>query len=153
MSRFFWPESDPTMSNSAPESPRETATLGRILSVVAALVGLEALVLVGYDALLWLDIAQGLSKSLAMAISLAAVVLLVAVWLVFVGLRLLQNRRWSRSAAIFWQTCQLAVASASFTGRGASPAIGVALIVPSVIVIALLFTKPVLRSAREQDAR
>lgn len=135
-----------------PQQPKRNEALERILTIVAALVGLEALVMVASAAVLWIDIFTGQARSLPIAIALAALVLLVAVWLVFVGLRLLQNQRWSRHAAIFWQTCQLAVASASFTGRGASPGIGVALLIPAVAVLVLLFTRPVLRAAKEQDA-
>jgi len=58
------------------------------------------------------------------------------------------GRRWARSGAIFWQLVQLTVAWGSFTGQFANAAIGFGLIVPSVAVIALLFTKPVFDSTQ-----
>lgn len=90
------------------------------------------------------------SRSLPAMLSLLAICLLVAVWLTLTARGLLRNVRWSRSSAIFWQTCQLAVAAASFSGTFANPFYGELLIVPSVIVLVLLFTKPVLADAKRQ---
>jgi hypothetical protein len=74
---------------------------------------------------------------------LTALGAILAVWLAFVVKALKDGRRWARNAAIFWQLVQLTVAWGSFTGEFANAAIGVGLILPSVAVIALLFTKPV----------
>lgn len=96
-------------------------------------------------------IATNESRSLPAMLSLLAICLLVAVWLTFTAKSLLKNQRWSRSSALFWQTCQLAVAAASFSGQEANALYGLALIVPSVLVIGLLFSKPVLQDAKRQD--
>lgn len=90
------------------------------------------------------------SRSIPAMVTLLAICLLVAVWLSFTTRALLQNKRWSRSSALFWQTCQLAVAAGSFTGPTPNALYGMALIIPSVIVITLLFTKPVLEDAKKQ---
>jgi hypothetical protein len=60
-----------------------------------------------------------------------------------VSISLLKGRRWARSAGVFWQLVQLAIASGSFSGQFGSQAIGWSLIVPSVLVLALLFSKKV----------
>ena len=106
--------------------------------------------MLGLGVWLGLDIIGGLSRSLPAAISLAALVLAAGVWLLFVAKAIPTGKRWPRSAAIFWQTCQLAVASQSFTGRGANWVIGVALIVSSVAVLALLLSRPVLKASRAE---
>jgi hypothetical protein len=74
--------------------------------------------------------------------------LIVAIWLAYVVKALYDGRRWARSGAIFWQLVQLAIAWGSFTGQFANAAIGIGLIVPSVAVIALLFTKPVFNATQ-----
>ena len=130
--------------------PTDELALKRILTAAAVLLWVETVVLLGLGAWLAIDIISGLSRSLPAAIALAALVLGAGVWLQFVAKAVPQNHRWARSAAIFWQTCQLAVASASFTGRGANIAIGAALVVASVAVLALLFSKPVIAASRAQ---
>jgi len=124
----------------------------RPLGLVAAaiLVFLEALVILGIAGYLLLEILGGQSKSIGAALSLFLLVLLGAAWIGFAGRGLLRGRRWARSTAVFWQLVQLAIASASFDGRGANAAIGVGLIVPSVIVLWLMFTKKVVRATRDE---
>ena len=124
----------------------------RPLGLVAAaiLVFLESLVILGIAGYLLLEILGGQSKSIGAALSLFLLVLLGAAWIGFAGRGLLNGRRWARSTAVFWQLVQLAIASASFDGRGANAAIGVSLIVPSVIVLWLMFTKKVVRASRDE---
>jgi hypothetical protein len=120
------------------------------LVAAAILVFLEALVILGIAGYLLLEIIGGQSKSIGAAVSLFLLVLLGAAWIGFAGRGLLLGRRWARSTSVFWQLVQLAIASASFDGRGANSAIGVSLIVPSVIVIWLLFTKKVVAATRDE---
>ena len=130
-------------------NPNPSARLvTRIFGAVAGIVALEALAVLSFAVWLLVDIVAGQSRSLPTAISLNVLVAGLGAWLVLVARRLLQQERWARSAAIFWQTCMLAVASASFTGRGANAVIGVALIVPAVLVLVALFSAPVLRAAK-----
>ena len=118
------------------------------LTVVLAIIGLEQLVVLY---LLWsyvLATLAGQVKSLPTMLALAALGLIVAIWLAYVVKALYDGRRWARSGAIFWQLVQLAIAWGSFTGQFANAAIGIGLIVPSVAVIALLFTKPVFNATQ-----
>jgi hypothetical protein len=124
--------------------------LQKTLRIVAAIVALESLALYVATATFIYGIIAGDSRSLPAMLALTALIALAAIWLTYCVLALLQGKRWARSSAIFWQTCQLAIASASFSGVGANAFIGVALIVPSLAVIALLFTKPVIDAAKEE---
>jgi hypothetical protein len=125
----------------------------RPVGVVAAstVVFIEAAVLLFLGGLLVVDTMLGSAKSVPTAVALAALVLAPGIWLVFVVRALLRCRRWARNASLFWQLVQLSIASASFTGRFANPLIGSALVVTAVIVIALLFTKPVMRATLEAN--
>jgi hypothetical protein len=113
------------------------------LRVLVALMALETLAVFAY--LIWLiviPVIAGEEKSLALIASLGAVVAVFAIWLVFVTKGLWQLKSWARSAAVFWQTVQLAIAYGSFSGQFAQPAIGWALIIPSAVVFYLMFSKP-----------
>lgn len=117
-------------------------------AIVAGIVALQGLVIEGLAVWLAVDIATGQSRSLATAIALTVLVLAAGSWLLLIARRLLKQERWARSAAIFCQTCMLAVASASFTGRGANLAIGLALAIPALAAIGLLFSRPVVRAVK-----
>lgn len=123
------------------------------LIIVISLVALEALAVAAAAASLGVEIIAGQSKSFVTAISLFALVAAAAVWVGNIVAGLLRNRRWSRSAAFFWQLVQLSIGTASFSGQFANAAIGLALIVPSVIVCALLLTKPVVAATQEQGEK
>ena len=123
------------------------------LIVVIAIVGIEALAVSGAAAFLLIEIIAGQSKSFVTAISLFALVAAAAVWVGNILAGLARNRRWSRSGAFFWQLIQLSIGTASFSGQFANWAIGLALIVPSLIVCVLLLTKPVVAATQESSSR
>jgi hypothetical protein len=118
------------------------------LTVVLAIIGLEQLVVLYLLSSYVLATLAGQVKSLPTMLALAALGLIVAIWLAYVVKALYDGRRWARSGAIFWQLVQLAIAWGSFTGQFANAAIGIGLIVPSVAVIALLFTKSVFNATQ-----
>ncbi|MFM6967055.1 MAG: hypothetical protein ACKOWI_06875 [Rhodoluna sp.] len=120
---------------------KKTRPLG--LQVILAILGMEFSVLVAWVVTYVAATLAGEVKSLQTMLALAALGLVLAVWLAFVIKALRSGRRWARNAAIFWQLVQLAVAWGSFTGQFASAAIGIGLIVPSLAVIGLLFEKSV----------
>lgn len=113
------------------------------LKMVLAIIGLEQMVVLYVLSSYVLATFAGQVKSLPTMLALASLGLIVAIWLAYVVKALYEGRRWARSGAIFWQLVQLTIAWGSFTGQFANAAIGIGLIVPSVAVIALLFTKPV----------
>lgn len=114
------------------------------LVAATAIVFIEGAFLGFLGSQLALALLAGETQSITTAVALLALVLATAAWLFFVAIKLLAGRRWARSAAVFWQLVQLAVASASFSGQFGSQAIGWLLIIPSVLVMALLFTKKVI---------
>ena len=79
-----------------------------------------------------------------MALALFALFAGFAVWIMAAARGLIAGRAWARSAALFWQLVQLAVASESFTGPGGNVWIGGSLIATSVVVLVMLFSKQAL---------
>jgi hypothetical protein len=117
------------------------------LVAASAVVMLEGAFLGFLGSQLLLAMLSGQTQSFTTSVALLALVWAAAAWLIFVSIKLLAGRRWARSAAVFWQLVQLAVASASFSGQFGSQAIGWLLIIPSVLVMALLFTKKVIAAS------
>jgi hypothetical protein len=118
------------------------------LKVILAILGVEICVLIAIVATYLVATLSGEVKSLPTMLALTALGLLLAVWLGFVFNALRGGRRWARNAAIFWQLVQLTVAWGSFTGEFASPAIGIGLILPSLVVIGLIFEKRVFEATQ-----
>jgi hypothetical protein len=121
------------------------------LKAGATLVALEALALVAYSISIVVDILAGQVKILAMLLSYIALLLAFALWMTLAAKGLWQSKRWARSSAITWQIMQLSVAAASFTGEFANYAVGIAIAVPSVLVLALLFSKSVIKAFSQID--
>jgi hypothetical protein len=113
------------------------------LKVLVAVTGLETLAVAVTFALAVINIITGQEKSLSLMAALAAMIFCFVIWGVFITKGLWQLKPWSRASSVFWQTAQLAIAYESFQGETANASIGVALIIPSVVVLYLLFTKPV----------
>lgn len=133
------------------QNPAQSETrLALIRTITAAILAIESLAVLGFGLWMLLDLFSGQAKSLPAALTLIALYLAAGSWVGYLAFGVRKGARWARSGAIFWQTCQLFLASQSFTGRGASPVIGIALIVPSVLVLALMFSKPVLADSKRQ---
>ena len=112
------------------------------LKVLVAITGLETLAVAITLAIGLTNIALGQEKSLSLSAALDVLIAGFVVWGFFITKGLWQLKSWAKSSSIFWQTAQLAIAYESFQGANANPAIAWALIVPSVTVLALLFTSP-----------
>jgi len=121
--------------------------LQQIWNTAAVIVGLEALAVLAFlvNALI-----LGQFRSAAADLTLVALFAASAIWVGFTAFRLREGLRWARSSAIFWQTAQLYIASQSFTGRGGNLFIGAFLALTGIGVLALMFSKPVLKHAKEQ---
>jgi hypothetical protein len=133
------------------QNPADSETrLALIRTIGAVILAIESLAVLGFGAWMLLDLFSGQAKSLPAALTLIALYLAAGAWVGYLAFGVRKGARWARSGAIFWQTCQLFLASQSFTGRGASPVIGIALILPSVLVLALMFSKPVLADSKRQ---
>ena len=68
-----------------------------------------------------------------------AIAILATVWVGATGIGTFRAQSWVRGAALTWQLCQLAIAVGAFEGIFAQPLVGVAVLVPTVIALVLLF--------------
>ena len=120
------------------QSPKQAP---RSIKLVAGLVLVEALAPLGLAAWAGVALISGSARSVPTLLAELVFFLGAGLWLLLVATRLLQGNSWARSAAVFWQLVQLAVASASFSGEFANPVIGVSLIVSSLVVGVFLFSR------------
>ena len=122
-------------------SPSVRARRPLPLLVVAGIELLEALGLVALAAA-FIVMGPG-SRYPATAYGAGGTVLVLAALLVGVGVGTLRASPWTRTAGLVWHVVQILVGLYTLTGAG--PAVGVAAltIVPAVVVIVLLFTRPV----------
>lgn len=120
------------------------------LKLILAILSIELIVLLGIVVTYVFATLAGEVRDLPTMLALVALGLGMATWLGFVIKGLISGRRWARSGALFWQLVQLTVAWGSFTGEFANPAIGIGLILPSLVVIGFLFTKPVFDATQEE---
>jgi hypothetical protein len=107
---------------------------------------LEALVLfVATIAIIW-----GMTTSQAGALltnsALVVLTLSAGVWLTFAGIAITKGKRWARSAGVFWQLIQLAIALGTFE---ASLLGGFAIALPSLAVLLTLFSSEVVKATSE----
>ncbi len=112
------------------------------LLLLVTITGAESLAVAVFLAIGITNILGGQEKSLALSAALDALIAAFVVWGVLITKGLWQLKSWARSSSIFWQTAQLAIAYESFQGETANPAIAWALIIPSIAVLALMFTNP-----------
>lgn len=121
-------------------------TIQTILRSLSVAYYLEALVLyIATVAIIW---AMATSPTKALLTDSALVILTVgaAVWLTFSARAIVKGKRWARSAGIFWQLIQLAIALGTFE---ASLLYGYAIAIPSLAVLFTLFTKAVVKATSE----
>jgi len=107
---------------------------------------LEALVLfVATVAIVW-----GMTTSQAGALltnsALVVLTLSAGVWLTFAGMAITKGKRWARSAGVFWQLIQIAIALGTFE---ASLLGGFAIALPSLAVLFTLFSSEVVKATSE----
>ena len=126
------------------------AKLSRIYGAAALILGAEALAILGF--LVW-GLSLGQFRLLSADLTLVVLFLMAALWIGFAAWKIRAGARWARSSAIFWQVAQVLLAYDSVTGRGANWAIGVALTASAVVVLALLFSRPVIAAARQDQTQ
>ncbi|TFC65527.1 hypothetical protein E3O54_13085 [Cryobacterium sp. TMT2-4] len=122
--------------------------------LLAAILCAEATLLWVAVAWLILELLIATPTSLATALAILVLVLIAASWVTAIAVNSLRRRSWIRGAAVTWQMVQIAVAIGSFQGFYARPDLGWALLLPSVVVLVLLFQRRVIAettSARSED--
>ncbi|HUG49743.1 MAG TPA: hypothetical protein VLZ78_01975 [Terrimesophilobacter sp.] len=133
----------------APDEERMRAPA--LLKILAVLLFAEAAALAAGAAFLLVEILVETPQSYAAAVAILALTALAAVWLAIIGVNTLRGRPWVRAAAMVWQVLQIGLGIGSMQGLFPRADIGWFLIVPAVVVIALLFTGPVLAATRRDS--
>lgn len=124
------------------------------LTLLFVLVCAEALLL--WAVTIWqiIELLTDTPASLPSAIAILVLLLIASTWVSAIALNVLRHRSWIRGASVTWQLVQIAVAIGAFQGIYARPDIGWALLIPSVVVIVLLFTPSVMAATgAERDNR
>jgi len=132
------------------DEPRPGPRTGALRALVV-LLSAEAALLWALVIWLILELLTDQPTSFASAVAILILTVIAAIWVTTITVATLRKRTWIRAAAVTWQLVQIFVAIGCFQGLYARPDVGWALLVPSVVVIALLFTPSVLAatSARE----
>ncbi|WP_233199543.1 hypothetical protein [Cryobacterium sp. N22] len=127
------------------------ARRSRALITLALLLAAEAALL--WTAVVWLilELLTDQPASLASALAILALTVVAALWVSAIVVGTLRGRSWIRAAAVTWQLVQVFVAIGCFQGLYARPDLGWALLIPSVLVIVLLFTRSVLEATSRRE--
>ena len=124
------------VSPSTIRAPRPIALL--------ALAGIELLEALGLAVLAIAFIVMGPgSQYPATAYGAGGTVLVLAAMLAGVGVGTLRRSPWTRTAGLVWHVVQVLIGLYALTGSGSAPGVAAVAIIPAVVVIVLLFTKPV----------
>jgi hypothetical protein len=126
------------------ENAAGTVRRPRALLLLATILFAEAGLL--WAAVVWLilELLTATPTSLTSAVAILVLVLIAATWVTAIAINSLRRRSWIRGAAVTWQLVQIAVAVGCFQGFYARPDLGWALLLPSVVVLVLLFQRPVI---------
>ena len=137
------------------ESARNSGSRRRhhpLVLVLAAVLFLEAAALAGATVVLIFELLVATPDSFPSAVALTVCVAIATVWVFVIALNSLRGRAWIRGAAIVVQVLLGALALGSFQGLFSRVDIGWLLLAPAVVVLVLLFTKPVLAETSRRDA-
>jgi uncharacterized membrane protein len=135
----FFEQTGKSMPHSAHAAERPSRP--RSVLLLVALVALEALALAATTLFLILELIIAPSDSAGSAVLLTVIAAIATIWVVFIILGLLNGRSWTRAAVVVVQVLFIAVALGSLQGSGARLDIALALFVPAVACLVLLFTK------------
>jgi hypothetical protein len=122
-----------------------------LVALLAALLFAEAAGIAAAAIYLVIEILTAPADSVVSAIALAVLVAIAAVWVGVIAVNVLRGKAWIRAASIVVQVLIAAIAVGSFQGASADPLVGVALIVPALLVLVLLFAPPVVAATSRRD--
>lgn len=131
------------MPDTTPTEPDHVERRSPALLALLVVVGLEFAALVVVTIVLNVELIVAPATSIASGIALTVLAAIAALWLgsLFIGLR---NRRpWVRSGIIVWQVLQGALAIGAFQGVFRVPAVGWFLLIPALLGITLVLSRPV----------
>ena len=119
-----------------------------LLTLLAVIVGAEALVMTGVVVWLLVELLTDRPASYETALAIVVLAAISAVFLAFAALHTLRAAPWTRAATLTWQLFQIVIAIGCFQGIVASPGVGWWLLVPAVVAVILLFTPAVVAATR-----
>jgi hypothetical protein len=128
-----------------PERHRHAAVLAFIVLLVA-----ETLLMIGLSAWFLFELVAATPASFTSALAIFVILLIATAFVTALALGAIRGRSWIRGGAVTWQLVQIAVAVGAFQGVFAQPAIGWFLLLPSLAVLALLFTPAVAAVTRRE---
>ena len=121
-----------------------------LLGVLIVLFALEALALWTLSAWWTFELLTTTPNSVGGSLALLALTVIAAVWVSAITVGALRRRPWIRGAAVTWQLVQVMIAIGSFQGIYARPDIGWALLLPSIIVLVLVFNPRVVAATSHE---
>ncbi|SEN85014.1 hypothetical protein E3O25_08795 [Cryobacterium sp. TMT1-3] len=121
-----------------------------MLGVFIVLLTLEALALWVLSAWWVLELLIDTPNSVGASLALLALTVVAAVWVSAITVGALRRRPWIRGAAVTWQLVQVMIAIGCFQGIYARPDVGWALLLPSIIVLVLVFNPRVVAATSHE---
>lgn len=128
-----------------PEGRRHPAVRAFIVLIIA-----EAVFMVGLSVWFLFELVSATPTSFTSALAIFVILLIATVFVVALAVGAARGRSWIRGGAVTWQLVQIAVAIGAFQGVFAQPAIGWCLLLPSLVVLGLLFSPPVSAVTRRE---
>jgi hypothetical protein len=122
-----------------------------LLWVLIVLLTAEFVLMAVVSIVLFVDLFVGNPFSIAAGIAVLVLSLTATVWLGFIAVAAVRGRAWMRGASIVWQVLMFAIGIGCFQGLTATPATGWALVIPAVVIVGLLVSKPVVRATSNRD--
>lgn len=110
----------------------------------------EAVFMVGLSAWFLFELVSATPASFTSALAIFVILLIATAFVVALAIGAVRGRSWIRGGAVTWQLVQIAVAIGAFQGVFAQPAIGWCLLVPSLVVLGLLFSPAVSAVTRRE---
>lgn len=137
--------------NEGPESAAPLPRRPAQLVILAVVLFAESALLAAASIFLLTELFVDEPLSYASAIALLALSLLATVWLAVLAVQTLRGTPWTRGAATVWQVLQIAVGVGAMQGEYARTDVGWALLVPAIIALMMLFSRPVVHATARRE--
>ncbi|GAA2529796.1 hypothetical protein GCM10009860_06890 [Microbacterium mitrae] len=121
--------------------------------IAAAVMALEALVVLGLAGLQIVELFKGNTMSFTSAVALIVLTIIIGAAMVAFAWGLLTEQTWARSGGIVTQLMALAIALGALTGQFAHPAVAAAIALPAIIGLIAIFQAAKQTAADERRAR
>lgn len=142
-------------STSPERSPGPPSRADRtVLTLLAALLGLEALGLAVVSALLVAGLVVGAARSAVDGLAFVVLVVVATVFVAALAVAAARSRTWMRAGSVVWHVLEAIVAVGAFEGLYGSAGAGAGILAAAVVGFALTVSPPVTRAtAPDRDRR